>query len=390
MKKLYLKYFIFVFLTTLLVFSACNKKEKEQKIVQEKNPVMEEINITKEEKQMLLEDAIMADNKKAVSYILKQKKGNPNQKTKNGEPVINLAARRGFTFAVEQLLVAGANVNTQDNSGETALMSIYPLDYLAPESNYKKIRDLLLGAGADINIADKRGRTALMNASFVGSVEDVKKLIEAGANVNAAESDGDTALIIASTGMDSEGYDDEKNKNQIVELLLNAGADQKEKALIAAIDSNFPVIVKTLLARGINTKGKSGEELLRVASQAGMLELVKMLLANKVNVNAVDEQGRTALLQATSPCGTGICDDRVGVAKALLKAGADVNLANKDGQTPLFYATYPGDTEMVQLLLEAGADVTVKMKDGETVLQRAQKEEYTDIVKLLKAAGAKE
>jgi len=305
------------------------------------------------------------------------------------------ASRIGNHEEVKKLLAAGANANAKDEWGKTALMQTFQEDYsiAVPGFNYEKVQDLLLEAGADVNAADEYGQTALIMASYVGDVDSVKKLLDAGANVNAKyKTDGEenNALVWACVGMDSTADYDEKNKNQIVELLLNAKADQKEKALIAAIDSNFPVIVKTLLARGINTKGKSGEELLRVASQAGMLELVKMLLANKVNVNAVDEQGRTALLQATRPCGTGICDDRVGVAKALLEAGADVNLANKDGQTPLFYAIYSGDTEMVQLLLEAGADVTVKMKDGETVLQRAQKEEYNEIIKLLKAAGAKE
>jgi len=344
------------------------------------------------QKASTLEGAIRTDDKDAIVYFLKQEKADPNQKTEQGEPLLNLAARRGFAFAVEQLLTAGADVNGTDKYGNTALMGLYQEDYsyMSSEGNYEDVFDLLLKAGADVNAHSKDKRnTALQWASYVGNVEDVKKLLAAGADVNAKDEEGNNALVWACVGMDSEGDYDENNKNQIVELLLAAGAAQKNEALVAAIDSDFPNIVKTLWNSRINTKGKNGKRLLMIASKAGLLELVKTLLANGVNVNAIDNTGETALLYAVMPCGVGMCNDKIGVVKVLLAAGANVNVVSQGGQFPLFYAAYTGNTEVVRLLLAAGADVNIKF-DGETVLQRAKDEEYTEIVKLLKQAGAKE
>ena len=403
MRKLLLTLSIF----SVVILAGCSDRVDTSKPVKKesteiKNENIENIdNLTLEKgNSSTLEDAIENDDKKAIVYLLKHEKADPNQKTKNGEPLLNIAARRGFAFAVEQLLKAGANVNAVDTDGNTALINLYQEDYyfskLEGITNYTEVRDLLLNAGADVNIVAKDGwsanKTALRGASYVGNVDDVEKLLKAGADVNATANDNETALIWACMGMDSVGDNDEKYKNEIVRLLLAAGANQKEEAWETAVDSNFPKIAKTIWDSGINIEGKAGEELLLTASNAGMLETVKILLESGVNANTVDKNKKSALAYAVSPCGVGICDDKDAVAKALIAAGADVNLISKEGQTPLLYATYTGNTEMVEFLLKSGADVNIKF-DGETLLQRVQKEEYeeyTEIVKLLKAAGAKE
>ena len=62
---------------------------------------------------------------------------------------------------------------------------------------YVEIVEILLAAGANPNSADNNGWTALMHAAKIGSANTTRILIKAGADVNAANADGETALDIA-------------------------------------------------------------------------------------------------------------------------------------------------------------------------------------------------
>ena len=62
---------------------------------------------------------------------------------------------------------------------------------------YVEIVEILLAAGANPNSADNNGWTALMHAAKIGSANTTRILIKAGADVNAANADGWTALDIA-------------------------------------------------------------------------------------------------------------------------------------------------------------------------------------------------
>jgi uncharacterized protein len=78
------------------------------------------------------------------------------------------------------------------------------------------VLDILLKKGADVNTKDSTGYTALIYASGKDNVDIVKKLLAKGANVNAKTYDGRTALMIAK----EQGYSD------IEELLKSNDAHQ--------------------------------------------------------------------------------------------------------------------------------------------------------------------
>ena len=69
------------------------------------------------------------------------------------------AAYNGRTDSVKALLEAGANVNTKDKDGRTALM-------WDTEDKYPDCVKTLLEAGADVNVKDKDGKTALMRSNY--------------------------------------------------------------------------------------------------------------------------------------------------------------------------------------------------------------------------------
>ena len=107
-------------------------------------------------------------------------------------------------------------------------------------------------------------------------------------------------------------------------------------------------------------QGAAGK-LLQAARQGDLL-LVKAAIAEGANVNCRGTNGLTPLLQtlsgATAPCEAG----RRQCVAFLLERGAEVDALDRDGRTALIYATRAGDLETVRLLVEAGA--YIKRRDG--------------------------
>lgn len=115
---------------------------------------------------------------------------------------------------VKDAIIAGEDVNGKDADGRTALMA-------ACQGNSSvEMMQLLLSYGAKVNLTDNGGKTAFMYAAQYDTYEKVfRELLKAGALVNVKANDGTTALMLAC----------ENNNPQIVELIINAGADVNAK-----------------------------------------------------------------------------------------------------------------------------------------------------------------
>ena len=81
----------------------------------------------------------------------------------------------------------------------------------------------------------------------------------------------------------------------------------------------------------------------------------------KVNVNATEGDGSTALLWAAHNGDADLVD-------RLLKAGADVKVKNDFGATAMSEAAFAGNTAVIEKLLNAGADPDSPAADGQTAL----------------------
>jgi ankyrin repeat protein len=110
-------------------------------------------------------------------------------------------------------------------------------------------------------------------------------------------------------------------------------------------------------------------------------EAVRLLLNQRVDVNAPQADGATALAWAA------YWDD-LETADLLIGAGANVNVANEYGVTPLSIACTNGSAAMVEILLMAGADPNAALLSGETALMTATETGSLETVKLLLAHGA--
>ncbi|HEX5228521.1 MAG TPA: ankyrin repeat domain-containing protein [Bryobacteraceae bacterium] len=91
---------------------------------------------------------------------------------------------------------------------------------------------------------------------------------------------------------------------------------------------------------------------------------VESLLKSKVDVNAAQSDGQTALQWAAYR-------DDIDLAKELIAAGADPKLANREGATAMQLASLHGSPAMIEALLKAGADANEHGLHDETPLMFA-------------------
>jgi ankyrin repeat protein len=118
------------------------------------------------------------------------------------------------------------------------------------------------------------------------------------------------------------------------------------------------------------------------AVRSGDKSAIQTLLAAKVDVNAAQGDGSTALHWAAF-------NDDLDTARLLLKAGASVKAATRNGAiTPLFMACRNGNAAMIGLLLDAGADANSATANGTTALMMAASSGSAPAVKLLIDRGA--
>ena len=149
------------------------------------------------------------------------------------------AAFKGKGKLVSLILEHGADINTTNNVGKTALM-------LAAESGYKDIVKYLIEMRAGIDLQDKQGYTALFIAVHAGNSEIVSLLINAGSDIQIKSNYGNTPLILAADA----GHD------EIVELLIDQGGaidvinKSGNNALLVAMKRSDRNMAKILLDRG--------------------------------------------------------------------------------------------------------------------------------------------
>lgn len=307
---------------------------------------------------------------------------------------------RGKTHTLEELLEAGAEVDSLNSSNETPLMWIAKHPY--KDEEFKKLKTLI-HQGAKINFFNKDGDTALTIAAANGHEEVVKTLIENGADFNAVDQDGMTPLMHAA----------HKGKTERVRML----ADRSETN-IHAVDDNG----STALTHAIRRGKEDGYSALKQAIRSGETENIETLIQKGADIHALDNSSKKAwnaigrfryklpeYLLSKYPNLPESTDSRTPLTRAaefgneqalaavinnsdkrgniyhdyelsealfcsikagntnnintLIKKGANVNRSNHS-VTPLIHAIKHGDLAVVTLLFDNGANVNAVDKDS--------------------------
>lgn len=115
---------------------------------------------------------------------------------------------------------------------------------------------------------------------------------------------------------------------------------------------------------------------LHAAAIEGDLHALAAALADGVDIDARDAQGRTAILSAT------VARQPAAVA-ALLDAGADVDLQDDRLDNPLLYAGAEGLLDILRLVNAAGADPAITNRYGGVALIPASERGHVETVRYL-------
>jgi uncharacterized protein len=132
------------------------------------------------------------------------------------------------------------------------------------------------------------------------------------------------------------------------------------------------------LVNAVDSSGGINETALGISTFAGNKEITEVLIKNGANVNFQDAFGIAPIHGAART-------NRLEVIKLLLDNKADINIPTTSGkETPLHYAARFNNPDIVKFLLEKGAVKDAKDASGNTPLDAAKKENADKVIPLLK------
>ena len=280
---------------------------------------------------------------KTVNLLL-SKGANPHLKNFIGRNLLHAAAEGGNSSIVRSMLSCDIDINSKDDES-----SATPL-IIAVMHNHVEVAKYLLQKGADISLtAESNKRNALHIASQYGSVEAIEMLLSYDFRPDLRDGERNTPLACAAACGQIEA----------VNCLLKHGADPLLKGkdgwnlLHFAAQSGNVIIIETMLSKGLDIDAK-GETLgvtpLMVCIKFGKLEAAKYLLEKDADESLKTTQGKIPLLSIASGAGS------IAAVEMLLSHGCNIDVRDSGGDTPLMHATRLGNTEVVEYLLAQGAN----------------------------------
>src|SRR6266705_2846819 len=286
-----------------------------------------------------------------------------------GSPDLLMAIRNGDHAQVRKLIEAGADVNTVDGDGTTALM------HSVIESDVNMMK-LLIESGANVNAKNGLDSTALMYAST--NLAKTRLLLDRGAEVKARGKRGATPMSVAVTTFGS---------TPVLRLLAAKGAEPDDRLMALAAAKGDLEAIQFLLGIGVRAGDSTGATL--SAAIAGRCDVCVRLLV---------EKGAPA--GAVRPNGGSVLNDTVkramrDLSQFLLDHGASLQSTDREGFTLLMQAVLSMEPRvdrdrMVEWLLSKGVDPNAKNDRGDTAYQLAARVGIASTLELLAKAGAKE
>lgn len=209
----------------------------------------------------------------------------------------------------------------------------------------------LLARGADINTVNVDGLTALHQACIDENLDMVKFLVENRANVNQQDNEGWTPLHAAA----SCGY------LNIAEYFISHGASVGIVNSEGEVPSDLAEepAMKDLLLEQVKKQGVDLEQSRKEEEQQMLQDARQWLNSGRIEDVRQARSGATALHVAAAK---GYSE----VLRLLIQAGYELNVQDHDGWTPLHAAAHWGVKEACSILAEALCDMDIRNKLGQT------------------------
>lgn len=234
-----------------------------------------------------------------------------------------------------------------------------------------------------INVQNGRGLSALSVAILIGNIETAEYIIDIGADVNVATSEKDIGFAGNTPLIEASGLGYLSLVNKLIErgAKINATSEDGTHALYLAAQNGYFDIVKILVEKDPNVtdlRGYLGRTPLMVAAKNGHLGIVKYFMSLPLtNINSQDNDENTPLIWAAF-------NNHSKIVENLLENGANTSVKDAGGNTALYWSTQLGYINIVKLLAEKDpSDANIIGFKGRTPLITAAQKGYLDIVKYL-------
>jgi len=341
--------------------------------------------------QTVLMTAARTGNPDAVRLLIDRGADVNARETQLGETALMWAASENHAEVVTLLASRGADVNIRsstipfpkDRFGLEGVLTILPhgnwtpLMYAARDGGVDAAR-ALAKAGADVNSTDPDGTTALILAIMNAHYDTANAILEAGADPNITDKAGMAALYAAVDmsslgevyGMPPRKVNDTLKPTDLISRLIAKGSIVDARLTSATLQRNH--------TPGEGQLGAGTTPLMR-AARNGDSAAMRLLLAAGADPTLKQPRGTTALMMASGlGRGLGVFAKDYGTetdlrqaVELLVERNVDVNASTDDGITAIHLAAQGGLDSIVKVLAKAGARLDVKDKRGRTPVDMA-------------------
>ena len=222
--------------------------------------------------------------------------------------------------------------------------------------------------GANVETLDYNGDSALIIAIKTKHVAIVKILLEARANVDLSGKNGikPLKLVITNYKMDVNTMDREKDKqiiDSIIQTIRNEDNDLSLKTLTP---------ISFIASRLIRAMENSEKDILNLPSLSPIVkEFGFKMLCNAIFNNQdkaakwlIDHKAPVEIKESNiQPILIACIKKNALIVKMLLENGASVDISSTNGLTPLLIATGNGSLEIVDILLQYNADISLTIRE---------------------------
>lgn len=309
--------------------------------------------------------AVESGKKKAVQSLIADGADPDAPHSWDRLTALHVAVKEGNQDLALELISMGANINCQDNQGDTAVHhAIYsnnpqmlaalltynpdinirnryshtPLLAAAGHPEEPDLFNFLLFNGADYDLMNGNGCRAIHRAAQSGHMTALRALIDKGVDVNVRDCSRFTALLYATNPNLGGYFRNHRDKLETVKLLIEAGArvDLSSIVGLTALEGAEcdPEVLKLLLPLGrkvfdVNQSvSRMGHNLLYFALQAEDLELFGQLIAEGANVETISQHDWRCFFKEP-------CEQRRAFLDILNKSGYQLSGTDKFGLTTL-------------------------------------------------------
>ncbi|MEI6891944.1 MAG: ankyrin repeat domain-containing protein, partial [Pontiella sp.] len=281
----------------------------------------------------------------------------------DGTPIMN-AATVGAYQAMVVLIEAGGDVNGSDINGKTAAMCAvnehgFSYDYEGSmESTKSRILNLLQEHGADLDTFSNGNESALKNAIYYGYRTIFESLLRLNVSTLNPDSNGVTPIMWAIEYGDIYFVERLLTYNPDLSKLDHYGRNVIYSCIFRNNEEEGISLINNFLSKGIrpNDLG-NGLNILQIAAMNQRSGYIP-ILSSLADINAVDEDGKTPIINAITS-DTEISDEVIiKTIKSLQDNGGDINLKDSQNRSAFLYAKSMERLYLAGKLKELGANAS--------------------------------